>query len=568
MSLGHLLFAALLLCAAASPAQVQFTDQTAAAGTTLYNTFGSAEKKYIVEAHGSGAGFFDCDGDGDLDLYVVNGATFETYKQKSGPSNALYRNEGRGKFAEVTVQAGLGDAGWGTGCAAGDIDNDGDRDLYVTNYGPNVLYRNEGQGQFADITARAGVAGDDFSTSTAFFDYDQDGDLDLYVANYVVFDRARVDAAKRSDCVFMGGVQVYCGPKGMPGAPDVLYRNEGDGHFTDVSKPSGIAGPSEYYGLGVVAEDFDQDGYMDIYVADDETPSLLFHNKGDGTFTDLAVMAGVAYNGEGDEQAGMGIDAGDFDNDGDMDIQKTNFFREGDTLYRNDGPNRFSDVTVQAGLAAPTLNFLGWGTKFADFDNDGDLDIFAANGHVYPQVDQVPTGSPYRQRNQLFLNQGKGRFAELLQAGPGMKIEKVSRGACFGDYDDDGDVDVFVNNLNDTPTLLRNEGGNRQHWLMVQVFGTRVNRDGVGTRIHLKAGGLSQWRTISSAGSYLAINDLRAHFGLGQRTQVELVEITWPDGTTEAAADLPADQLLVFRQGSGHALLEMGANPYAAVPGP
>ncbi len=549
-------------------AQVSFTDQTVAAGITLRNTFGGLEKKYIVEAHGSGGGFFDYDNDGDLDLYVVNGATFETYQQKSGPGDVFYRNEGQGTFADITAQAGLGDPGWGTGCAAGDIDNDGDRDLYVTNYGPNVLYRNEGQGKFADITARAGVAGNDFSTSTAFFDYDNDGDLDLYVANYLIFDRAAVDAAKRKDCVYMGGVQVYCGPKGMPGAADVLYRNDGDGRFTDVSKPSGIAAASEYYGLGVVVEDFDQDGHMDIYVADDETPSLLFHNQGDGTFIDIGVMAGVAYNGEGKEQAGMGIDAGDFDNDGDMDIQKTNFFREGDTLYRNDGPNRFSDITVQAGLTAPTLNFLGWGTKFVDFDNDGDLDIFVANGHVYPQVDQVPTGSPYRQRNQLFLNQGKGRFAELLQAGPGMKIEKVSRGAAFGDYDDDGDGDVFVNNLNDTPTLLRNDSGNRQHWLLVQVFGAAVNRDGVGTRIRLKAGGQSQYRTISSAGSYLAINDLRAHFGLGAQTQVDLLELTWPDGTVQTLRDLPADKLLVVRQGALPAVLEMGSNPHVSGSGP
>ncbi|MCC7263174.1 MAG: CRTAC1 family protein [Candidatus Latescibacteria bacterium] len=558
----------LLLFAFPALAQVQFTDQTAAAGITLKNTFGGLEKNYIVEAHGSGAGFFDYDNDGDLDLYVVNGATFETYRQKSGPGDALYRNEGEGKFADVTTAAGVGDPGWGTGCAAGDIDNDGDADLLVTNYGSNTLYRNGGEGKFGEITAEAGLASDHFSTSAAFFDYDNDGDLDLYVANYVTFDRAKVDAASRRDCVYMGGVQVYCGPKGMPGAADMLYRNEGEGYFADVSKPSGIAGASEYYGLGVVTEDFDQDGHMDVYVADDETPSLLFHNNGDGTFTDIAILAGVAYNGEGDEQAGMGIDAGDFDNDGDMDIQKTNFFREGDTLYRNDGNNSFSDITVQAGLSAPTLNFLGWGTKFADFDNDGDLDIFVANGHVYPQVDQVLTGSPYRQRNQFFLNQGNSRFAELLQAGPGMKIEKVSRGACFGDYDNDGDTDVFVNNMNDTPTLLRNDTPGANHRLTVQVIGAKVNRDGVGTRLQLVAGGKSQWRTINSSGSYLAINDLRAHFGLGNQTRVDRLELTWPDGSTQTLRDLPADKLVVVRQGDPPRVLEMGANPHVSASGP
>jgi predicted nucleotidyltransferase len=551
-------------------AQVSFTDQTAAAGITLRNTFGGQEKKYIVESHGSGAAFFDYDNDGDLDLYAVNGATFETYKQRSGPGDVLYRNEGGGKFADLSGLAGVGDRGWGGGCAVGDIDNDGYGDLYVTNFGPNTLYHNQGKGRFADITTRAGVAGDDYSASAAFFDYDNDGDLDLYVANYVVFDLNRMpdEATQKKTCVFMGGVRVYCGPKGLPGAADVLYRNEGGGRFTDVSGPSGIRAASEYYGLGVVPEDFDLDGDMDIYVADDETPNLLFRNEGNGTFTDIAVMAGVAYNGEGDEEAGMGIDAGDYDNDGDADLHKTNFFRESNTLYRNEGGNRFSDVTSQAGLGAPTLNFLGWGTKFADFDNDGDLDLFVANGHVYPQVDQVPTGSSYRQRNQFFLNQGKGKFVELLDAGPGMKLEKVHRGAAFGDYDNDGDMDVYVSALNDLPTLLRNDTPTRRHWLMVQVFGDRANRDGVGTRLHLVAGGQHQWRTVKGSGSYLSHNDLRAHFGLGTQTRIELLELIWPDGTTQTLSDLPADKLVVVRQGVAPAVLELGSNPHAADSGP
>ena len=560
----------LLLWAAISPAlaQVRFSDQTAAAGITLRNTFGGLEKKYIVESHGSGAAFFDFDNDGDLDLYVVNGATFETYKQRSGPGDVLYRNEGQGKFADITAKAGLGDPGWGGGCTVGDIDNDGYRDLYVTNWGPNTLYRNKGDGTFADITAKAAVAGDDYSSSAAFFDYDNDGDLDLYVANYVIFDLSRMpdQATQKKTCVFMGGVQVYCGPKGMPGAADVLYRNEGDGRFSDVSKASGIAAASEYYGLGVVPEDFDLDGDMDLYVADDETPNLLFRNEGNGKFTDIAVLAGVAYNGEGDEEAGMGVDAGDFDNDGDADLHKTNFFRESNTLYRNDGGNQFADVTSQSTLAAPTLNFLGWGTKFADFDNDGDLDLFVANGHVYPQVDKVLTGSPYRQRNQLFINQGKGKFTEQVDAGPGMKLEKVHRGAAFGDYDNDGDEDVFVIALNDLPTLLRNDTAPTNHSLMVQVFGTKVNRDGVGTRLHLVAGGQGQWRTINGSASYLSHNDIRAHFGLGTHTAVELLECTWPDGTTQTLRDLPADKLVVIHQGGPPVVFDLGANPFATPP--
>ncbi|MBM3281012.1 MAG: CRTAC1 family protein [Candidatus Handelsmanbacteria bacterium] len=559
-----------LLLALPALAQVRFTDQTAAAGITLRNTFGGQEKNYIVESHGSGAAFIDCDNDGDLDLYAVNGATFETYQQRSGPGDMLYRNEGGGRFADISAQAGVGDPGWGGGAAVGDIDNDGWHDLYITNWGPNTLYHNQGKGRFADISAQAGVAGDDYSASAAFFDYDNDGDLDLYVTNYVIFDLDRMpDAAtQKKTCVFMGGVQVYCGPKGMPGAADALYRNESNLRFTDVSGPSGIAAASEYYGLGVVPEDFDLDGHMDLYVANDETPNLLFHNNGDGTFTDIAMEAGVAYNGEGDEEAGMGIDAGDCDNDGDADLHKTNFFRESNTLYRNEGNNRFSDVTSQQGLAASTLNFLGWGTKFADFDRDGDLDLFVANGHVYPQVDQVPTGSSYRQRNQFFLNQGKGRFTEVLDTGPGMKLEKVHRGAAFGDYDNDGDMDVYVSALNDLPTLLRNDTPTANHWLTVQVFGAQVNRDGAGTRLHLVAGGQHQWRTINGAASYLSHNDLRAHFGLGGQTRVDLLELTWPDGSTQALRDLPADKLVVVRQGNAPTILEMGANPHVSASGP
>lgn len=554
------LFCAALLGTLPLRAQPQFSDQTAAAGITYRNVFGGQEKHYILESHGSGAAFFDHDSDGDLDLYIVNGATFATYRDRSGPGNALYRNRGDGTFVEITREAEVGDAGWGGGVAVGDIDNDGRPDLYVTNYGANVLYRNRGGDRFADATQAAGAGGDQYSASAAFFDYDRDGDLDLYVANYVVFDAENLPAEPQL-CTFFSGLQVYCGPKGLVGAPDVLYRNDGDGAFTDVTQASGVAAANRYYGLGVVPVDYDSDGDSDLFVANDETPNVLFQNQGDGTFQDIALIAGVAYNGDGDVEAGMGADFGDYDQDGDPDLYVTHFFTETNTLYRNEGGVRFSDVTTTAGLAAATVEMLGWGTRFFDYDNDGRLDLFVANGHVYPQVDQAATGTTYRQPNQLFRNEGGGRFAPV-SAGPGLAQAKVSRGTSFGDYDDDGDIDLFVVELNDAPTLLRNDGGNAGNYLVVQVFGREDNRDGVGTRIGLQASGKRQWRTVNGAASYLSHSDLRVHFGLGAAQASDRVEITYPNGSTYAVENVPANKLLVVRQGQGHALLELGANPF------
>ena len=405
-------FAHALLCALPLRAQPQFSDQTAAAGITYRNVFGGPEKYYILESHGSGAAFFDHDSDGDLDLYIVNGATFATYLDRSGPGNALYRNRGDGTFVEITREAEVGDAGWGGGVAVGDIDNDGRPDLYVTNYGTNVLYRNRSGDRFVDATLKAGVGGDQYSASAAFFDYDRDGDLDLYVANYVVFDAEHLPTEPKL-CTFFSGLQVYCGPKGLVGAPDVLYRNEGDSAFTDVTQASGVAAANRYYGLGVVPVDYDSDGDSDLFVANDETPNVLFQNQGDGTFQDVALIAGVAYNGDGEVEAGMGADFGDYDQDGDPDLYVTHFFTETNTLYRNEGGARFSEVTTTAGLAAATVEMLGWGTRFFDYDNDGRLDLFVANGHVYPQVDQAETGTTYRQPNQLFRNEGGGRFVPV-----------------------------------------------------------------------------------------------------------------------------------------------------------
>jgi len=546
-------------------AQVQYTDQTESAGITFRHTFGGEEKKFILEAKGGGAAFFDADNDGDLDLYVVNGSTLETYRQKAGPGNVLYRNQGDGTFEDITDRAGVGDAGWGHGAAVGDIDNDGFRDLYVTNYGTNLLYRNLGDGTFEDITDRAGVPGDQYSTSAAFFDADNDGDLDLYVAHYVVFDIDDVpdDATQAERCVFLGGV-VYCGPGGMPGTGDLFYRNEGNGTFIDVTDASGIGDANDYYGLGVTPLDYDADGDLDIYVTNDATPNVLFQNDGGCSFSEMGLFAGVAYNGDGDEEAGMGVDAGDYDGDGDPDLHVAHFFSETNTLYRNEGNSSFTDATIVAGLAGPTRNKVGFASKFLDYDNDGDLDLFVANGHVYPHISLIPAGSTYRQPNQLFRNDGGGKFTDVSsRAGPGLEIEKASRGACFGDYDDDGDLDLFVLNMNDVPTLLRNDGGNASSWFTVQVLGDPANRDGVGTKIRLVAGGKTQHRTVNGASSYMSHSDIRVHFGLGMLQRVERVELTWPDGTVQSVRDLPANRLLVVHQAQGHAILELGANPYS-----
>ncbi len=543
-------------------ARPQFSEQAAAAGVAFYYTAGGPQKKHIVETAGGGAAFFDGDNDGDLDLYAVNGATVGTYRQKSGPGNALFRNQGDGTFADISAAAGVDDRGWGMGCTVGDIDGDGYRDLYVTNYGPNLLYRNRGDLTFADIAPSAGVAGDQFSASAAFFDSDNDGDLDLYVTTYLTYD---TDARPKKTCTY-GGARIYCGPQGLPGGGDVLYRNDGAGAFTDITQASGVSWANHYYGLGVLPADLDNDGDTDLFVANDATPNVIFRNDG-GTFSEIGLMAGVAYNANGEEEAGMGVSGGDYDRDGDLDLYVTHFFRESNTLYRNNGQGHFKDITARTGLEENTLATLGWGTQFFDYDNDADLDLFVANGHVYPQVDLERMGTSYPQRNQLFRNDGADKMVDVsAAAGPGLAIAKVSRGACFGDYDDDGDTDVFVVNLDDTADLLRNDAAQMNHWLTVQLFGAGANGDAAGAKIRVAAGDLVQWAVVNGASSYLSYNDTRARFGLRQRAQVDLVEITWADGSRQQLRSVPADRLLVVRQNGGHALLAAGADPYGAWP--
>ncbi len=528
----------LFFAVASAHADPFFVDATREAGLDHPTVSGGPHKRFILESTGSGAAFLDYDGDSDLDLYIVNGSTYAHYG--AGPGNALYRNDG-GAF--VAVAAGVEDRGWGSGVAVGDYDGDGHRDLYVTNYGADALYRNRGDGAFAAVTAQAGVAGDDFSTSAAFFDYDQDGDLDLYVANYVVFDIEPVlqDPELEDPCVYLGGLRVFCGPQGMEGGRDRLYRNDG-GTFADVTAASGVATANFYYGLGVVPADFDLDGDLDLFVANDETPNVLFRNDG-GRLGDIGLEAGVAYNGDGEPEASMGVDAGDCDGDGDLDLYVTNFYGETNTLYLNSGGGTFIDATSERGLAASTVSYLGWGTRFFDFDFDGDLDLFVANGHVYPQVDSTSAGGRYAQRNQLFANEGSGVFSVVEEAGPGLLVQKSSRATISGDYDQDGDVDLFTTNIDDSPTLLRNET-RAGHYLVVQI-----EPETVGTWVRLVAGGRTQVRSVGGAASYLGHSDARLHFGLGQAERVERLEVLWPDGAVTQLEDLPVDEVVVVKGG-------------------
>jgi predicted nucleotidyltransferase len=423
----------------------------------------------------------------------------------------------------------------------------------VTNYGANSLYKNSGDGTFLDISAQAAIQGDDFSASAAFFDYDNDGDLDLYVSNYVVFDikPLRQNPKLRDPCIYLGGLRVFCGPEGLPRGEDRLYRNEGDGTFADVTQQAGITSANSSYGLGVVPEDFDLDGDMDLFVANDERANVLWRN--DGThFANVAMLAGVAFNLDGEEEAGMGVDVGDYDGDGDGDIFVTNFYGETNTLYRNDGELNFVDATTNCGLAAPSVEYLGWGTRFFDADGDGDLDLFVANGHVYPQVDESSAGGGYAQRNQLFKNEG-GTYAEV-DGGPGLAAQAVSRSTASGDYDNDGDIDLLVTHVDAQPTLLRNDALGAGHSLWIELVGTDANRHGLGARIAVTVGGKTQVRTVNGAAGYLGANATRLHFGLGAATRAERVEVIWPGGNSTIVEEVVSGVRRIVESGGANDL--------------
>ena len=518
------------------PLAAQFVDRAAAAGLTQRNVSGT-DQSYIVEGMMGGAAFFDYDRDGDVDLYVANGSSFAGFAAGEHPANQLYRNDG-GRFADVTVAASVGDTSWSMGCAAADYDNDGHTDLYVTNYGRNTLYRNRSTGRFAAATA-AGVGDMGWGTGASFGDYDRDGDVDLYVANYVDFS---LDYESPIPCLWKN-VKVYCGPVGLLPAADVFYRNNGDGTFSEWTKQAGLEDEA-FYGMSALFGDYDGDGWPDLFVANDSTPNLLFRNRRDGRFAEEGLVAGVAYSGEGVTQGCMGAAWGDYDNDGLFDLFVTNFADEYNALYRNEGRGFFADVSFAAGIGAAPAELVSWGTGFFDYDNDGDRDLFAANGHTYPQADLPRVNSSYEQANSLFENRG-GRLVEVSAAADlGFALRRVSRGTSFADYDGDGDIDVFVLNLNSPPTLLRNDGDHDNHYLLVRTVGTASNRDGIGARVIISADGRNQYAEVQSGGSYLSHSDLRLHFGLGKAARVDRLEVRWPSGVVQVLSDIAADQVL------------------------
>jgi len=460
--------------------------------------------------------------------------------------SVLYHNNGDGTFTDVTDKAGVGDIGWGMGVAIGDYNNDGYDDIYVTCLGANHLLRNNGNGTFTDVTQKAGVGESKWSTGAAFVDYDNDGKLDLFVAGYVDFDINHLPEFGNGRTCQFKGVPVQCGPRGLPGAGDKLYHNNGDGTFTDVSKKAGVSDPNGYYGLGVICSDFDDDGFVDIYVANDSTPSFLYHNNGDGTFKEIGFSSGTAVNENGSEQGSMGVTVGDYDHKGRFDIFKTNFDDDYDTLFRNEGHNSFTDVSYASKEARATLGYVGWGTKFFDYDNDGWIDLLAVNGHVYPQL---PT---YRQRILVFHNNRDGTFTELgAQLGAVFAEKRTGRGAAFGDIDNDGDVDVVINNLDGPALLLRNDGGNANNSVLIKTIGVKSNRDGIGARVKIVSGDLTQIDEVRSGGSYLSQNDLRLHFGLEKRTKIDSIEVRWPSGAIDKIADARVNKIITIKEGQG-----------------
>jgi enediyne biosynthesis protein E4 len=522
----------------------QFVDVTAAAGIDFVHVNGASGRRYYLETYGSGAAFIDYDNDGYQDLYVVNSAPLPGFTVDVPPINALYHNNGDGTFADVSGQAGVGDRGYGMGVCAGDYDNDGHTDLYVTNFGPNVLYHNSGDGTFEDVTAHAGVGDARVGSSAAFADWDADGDLDLYVGNY-----AKFSVETNKDC-FQGETQVYCDPAQYDGDSGVFYRNHGDGTFADVTRQ--VGGYTEAgRQLGVVFGDYDNDGDVDLYVANDGMANFLFRNQGNGVFKEVGMVSGTALNEGGRPEAGMGTDFGDYDNDGDLDIVVCNFQWESCRLFENDGSGFFSDATFGSQVGEPTLSVLTFGTDFFDYDNDGDLDLYMANGHVNDNAQVFDSAVSYPQRDQVFRNEGNGTFADVSDSsGPGLDLVMVGRGAAFGDYDNDGDIDVFVSNNNQRGVLLRNDGRGPTHWITLRMVGTVSNRDGIGARIKVTAGDLVQMEEVRSGSSYLSQNDLRVHFGLGQRELIDRIEIRWPSGIAQVLERVPADQFLVIEEPS------------------
>jgi enediyne biosynthesis protein E4 len=541
----------------ASVAEVQFVDVAPQAGLTVRMVNGGEKtKKYIWESTGSGIAAIDYDHDGYPDLLILNGSTLEGFPRGAEPINHLYHNEHNGAFADVTERSGLRHSGWAHGVCVGDYDNDGFDDVFVTYYGqPNTLYHNNGDGTFTDTTQAAGLYNPDhnWGSGCSFLDYDRDGKLDLFVAGYaqITDEKSTPLPGSGPNCIFKG-VSVYCGPRGLHFGRTYLYRNAGNGKFTDVSEAAGIRKAAGCYGLSVLTADFLNRGRPDVYEACDSTGSLFYQNNGDGTFTERGVEAGVAYTEDGLEQAGMGLSAGDYDGDGFPDIFKTNFDEDVPDLYYNEGNGTFTFRTFDAKLGFD-LRKLSWGGGFFDYDNDGCPDLFIANGHVYPELESHGhPESPYRQRNSLHRNLCNGTYEDVTSiAGSGLQLGRSGRGVAFLDYDNDGEVDIAVNNQNDPPTLLHNVGARTNHWVTIRTVGTRSNRDGIGARISVVTSGRRHVAEVRSGGSYISQNDLRVHIGLGQATRIDRIEIRWPSGLTDELKDLPVDRFLTIQEGRG-----------------
>jgi len=536
------------------PLSVQFVNVAREAGLRAETVFGSEKRnRFLMETTGCGVAFLDYDNDGWLDIFFVNGTRFEAV---SGPApvSRLYKNNRDGTFTDVTVKAGVARTGWGQGVCCGDYDNDGNEDIFVSYWGDCALWHNNGNGTFTDVAAKAGVTTNPgngqhrWNTGCAFVDYDKDGHLDLFVANYIDFDPKTTPLPESGPCLYKG-LLVACGPPGLKGGKNILFHNNADGTFADVSAKSGILRTPGTYGLGVLVCDFDNDGWPDIYVANDSTSSTLYQNNRDGTFTDCAIEAGVAYSPDGKPQAGMGVSAGDYNCDGLLDIVKTNFAGDTHSLYKNQGHMTFEDETFQAGLGKNT-RFLGWAVGFLDYDNDGWADILVCNGHVYPEVGDTDVESGYRERKILYRNLGNGHFQDVsMDAGPGI-LEKVpARGAAFGDFDNDGDIDLVVSCVNDVPQLLRCDSTLKRNWIKIKAVGTKSNRSGIGARIYCATGAHRQTDEVRSGGSYISQNDMRVHFGLGDAKAAD-IEIHWPSGIVDKLAGVTANQILVVKEGS------------------
>ncbi len=536
------------------PFPVTFVDAAPRASLTVPLVEGEEYvKKYIVEANTGGIAFYDYDHDGWLDIFLVNGTKHERFPAGQEPTNHLYHNNRDGTFTDVTEKAGLHHTGWGYGVSIGDYDNDGYDDLFLTYFGKNVLYHNNGDGTFTDVTEKAGLLqkAPRYSSGCTFVDYDRDGHLDLFVANYVDIDLATAPVAGATRYCNYKGVPVNCGPRGLKGEFCALYHNNGDGTFTEVTEKAGILKPGERYGLTAAAFDYNNDGWPDLFVACDSTPNLLFRNNHDGTFTECAMESGVAVNSDGQEQSNMGVAVGDYDGDGYLDIFLPHFSDDTPILYRNLKGEFFDDMTYAAGLAVNT-QYVCWGVDFVDLDNDGWLDIFHVTGTVYPEAEKVDPNYKFKTQRVVYRNLGNGSFEEVSDlCGPAVLEPHASRGCAFGDFDNDGNVDVLIMNQSEPPSLLRNQNHSGNHWLSVKLLGTRSNRSAIGARVILTASGRRQVREVMSGSSYISQSDLRQHFGLGAAAKVDQLEVQWPSGAVDRVGSMEANQFLTVQEGRG-----------------